>query len=73
MDRREPFPVTDDLLDAPDGAVVDGFERVGDWWHPVKACDCGTPYRFDEFTGQAKPCVSCYEIDVPEGAEGDDA
>lgn len=30
-----PFDVTDDLMDAPDGAVVDGFERVGDQWLPV--------------------------------------
>lgn len=26
------FPVTDDALDAPDGAVVDGYERRGDRW-----------------------------------------
>lgn len=26
------FPVTDDELDAPDGAVVDGYERVGNRW-----------------------------------------
>jgi integrase len=26
------FPVTDPELDAPDGAVVDGYERVGDQW-----------------------------------------
>jgi N6-adenosine-specific RNA methylase IME4 len=26
------FPVTDDLVDAPDGSVVDGYERVGDLW-----------------------------------------
>lgn len=26
------FPVTDDELDAPDGAMVDGFERVGMEW-----------------------------------------
>lgn len=29
------FPVTDDRLDAPDGAVVDGYERVGDDWERV--------------------------------------
>lgn len=29
------FLVTDPALDAPDGAVVDGFKRVGEWWHPV--------------------------------------
>ena len=29
-------PVTDPDLDAPDGAVVDGFERVGDRWEPVR-------------------------------------
>lgn len=26
------FPVTDDLEDAPDGAIVDGYECVGDLW-----------------------------------------
>lgn len=26
-------PVTDPDLDAPDGAVLDGFHRVGDMWH----------------------------------------
>jgi hypothetical protein len=31
-DPPEWFPVTDDLLDAPDGAVVDGYERVGNEW-----------------------------------------
>ena len=29
-------PVTDPHLDAPDGAIVDGYERVGDQWEPVK-------------------------------------
>lgn len=29
------FPVTDANLDAPDGAVVDGYERVGDRWEKV--------------------------------------
>jgi hypothetical protein len=33
--QLRPFPVTDDELDAPDGAVVDGFVRVGDSWEPV--------------------------------------
>lgn len=33
-ERRRAFPVTDPDLDAPDGAVVDGYERVGDTWHP---------------------------------------
>ncbi len=33
---RDSFPVTDDLLDAPDGAVVDGYERVGDSWERIK-------------------------------------
>jgi hypothetical protein len=32
---RSPFPVTDDLEDAPDGAIVDGFTRSGDTWYPV--------------------------------------
>jgi hypothetical protein len=35
---RASFPVTDPLEDAPDGAVVDGFERVGEVWHPVEGC-----------------------------------
>lgn len=26
------FPVTDDETDAPDGAIVNGYERVGDLW-----------------------------------------
>lgn len=30
-----PFPVTDDLDDAPDGAEVDGFRRVGGAWEPM--------------------------------------
>lgn len=34
MERRS-FPVTDPDLDAPDGAVVDGFERHGDTWEEV--------------------------------------
>lgn len=29
-------PVTHPDLDAPDGAVVDGFERQGDMWIPIK-------------------------------------
>lgn len=33
QDRAREFPVTDDDLDAPDGAVVDGYERVGHWWY----------------------------------------
>ncbi len=32
---RDSFPVTHDLEDAPDGAVVDGYERVGDDWERV--------------------------------------
>lgn len=37
-------PVTDDEMDAPDGAVVDGEERVGGTWRRVKGVDwviCG--------------------------------
>lgn len=29
------FEVTDDILDAPDGALWGRFERVGDYWEPV--------------------------------------
>lgn len=29
------MPVTDDLLDAPDGEFVDGLQRVGDQWHRI--------------------------------------
>ena len=38
------FPVTDPDLDAPDGAVVDGYERVGDRW--VKRIDEELSARF---------------------------
>lgn len=31
-ERPRTKPVTDPLLDAPDGAIVDGYERVGDTW-----------------------------------------
>ena len=30
------FSVTDPNLDAPDGAIVDGYERVGDRWKKVR-------------------------------------
>jgi hypothetical protein len=33
--KAKGIPVTDPELDAPDGAVVDGLERVGDTWHPT--------------------------------------
>ena len=36
-DRGDSFPVTDDELDAPDGAVVDGYERQGDRWVRIPA------------------------------------
>ena len=29
---QDRFPVTDDFWDAPDGAVVNGYERVGNYW-----------------------------------------
>ncbi len=32
---RDRFPVTNDLQDAPDGAVVNGYVRVGDYWERV--------------------------------------
>lgn len=31
-DRGPSFPVTDNFLDAPDSAVVDGYERIGNRW-----------------------------------------
>jgi protein gp37 len=31
---RKTFDVTDDMLDAPDGSVLDGMERVVDRWEP---------------------------------------
>lgn len=37
MKKRKTFDVTDPDFDAPDGAVVDGYERVGDRWVPVTA------------------------------------
>ena len=38
------FRVTDPDMDAPDGAVVDGYERIGDRWVRIsaKADDLGT-------------------------------
>lgn len=41
--ERKPFPVTDPELDAPDGAVVDGFERVGDTWQPLDTKKAAPP------------------------------
>lgn len=32
---RDRFPVTNDLMDAPDGAVVNGYVRIGDYWERV--------------------------------------
>lgn len=32
---QDSFPVSHDLEDAPDGAVVDGYERVGEQWERV--------------------------------------
>lgn len=37
--RQRHFPVTDPHLDAPDGAIVDGWQRVGDTWEPLEAED----------------------------------
>jgi hypothetical protein len=33
--NKKKFRVTDPYLDAPDGATLDGYERVGDWWIPM--------------------------------------
>lgn len=30
--EAKPFPVTDDHRDAPDGAILGGYARVGDYW-----------------------------------------
>jgi hypothetical protein len=32
FEAPERFPVTDDALDAPDGAIVDEYKRIGDQW-----------------------------------------
>lgn len=46
------LPVTDPELDAPDGAVVDGMERVGDQWRrrtndpPADDQGCFVLFRF---------------------------
>lgn len=41
MDDREPFQVTDDEVDAPDGSAIqeeDGWwQRHGEWWYPITA------------------------------------
>lgn len=34
-DAHRAFPVTDPELDAPDGAIVDGYERSGDRWEAL--------------------------------------
>lgn len=34
--KHYPKPVTDPEIDAPDGAVVDGYRRVGDQWLPTR-------------------------------------
>lgn len=36
--------MTDDGLDAPDGAEVDGYKRVGDWWILMKKTYYVTKY-----------------------------
>ena len=57
-ESRQPFPVTDDLDDAPDGSVVelDGgrgwYERVGSTWHPL------TPEEAASKLAEASTC-SC--------------
>lgn len=33
--QRDWFPVTDPELDAPDGAIVDGYQRVGSIWKRI--------------------------------------
>lgn len=35
-DDRHIIPVTDPLADAPDGAVLDGYERQGDQWIRIR-------------------------------------
>jgi hypothetical protein len=41
-DRPPHFPVTDDDLDAPDGAEVDGYRRVGDTWYRIDEKNLGS-------------------------------
>jgi len=36
LPERKRFPVTDDRLDAPDGAVVGAYKRIGDFWEPLR-------------------------------------
>ena len=56
------FPVTDPELDAPDGATLDGYERVGDRW--VKRCSTVVDLRKD--TTALKQLSDLEElIDVP--------
>lgn len=52
-ETRVAFEVTDDLLDAPDGAVVDGFERVGTDWMlvaPLHSCFYAVRVQIPEVT-----------------------
>lgn len=39
---RRSFPVTHSSEDAPDGAVVNGYERHGDSWEPIPFPEPGT-------------------------------
>jgi site-specific recombinase XerD len=43
MARARSFPVTDPELDAPDGAVVDGYERHRDRWVLAKVAETPSP------------------------------
>lgn len=43
----EPASVTDDLIDAPDGAVVDGRERTGDRWRPISGVGTAIEVKVD--------------------------
>lgn len=46
MEQRKRFDVTDPDLDAPDGAVVDGYERRGGTWEPIAPpCACCVAVR----------------------------
>lgn len=78
MAHREhrPFAVSDDELDAPDGAMVDGFVRSGNQWVPMKsreAAALGAPCEWCAGSCDHECECECHWLDtnlLPEGEHG---
>ncbi len=57
MNKPHSFPVTDPDLDAPDGAEVDGYRRVGDRWeHMGKKLTVKEPFAIKHSNGTYYHC-----------------